>query len=123
MSHLVQASQERFSINKYPLFIMGVFAHAKNGDEQFSKGQQFHATNGGLSMYLKCLDFFSFKFWIGVVVFLIFLVFPICSFQVPNMFPKGVPNSTSLLSHMFCPSPPLLTFKLGGPKERHSVLP
>jgi hypothetical protein len=29
--------------------------------------------------------------------------FPICSQWVPNVFSKGVPNSTSLYSHVFCP--------------------
>jgi hypothetical protein len=52
MLHLMQASQEGFSINKYPLFIMGVFAQAKNGDEQFSKGK-FHAANGRAQHVLK----------------------------------------------------------------------
>jgi hypothetical protein len=27
--------------------------------------QKFHAANGRLSMYSKCLDFFSIKFWVG----------------------------------------------------------
>jgi hypothetical protein len=52
MLHLMQASQKGFSINKYPLFIMGVFAHAKSGDEQFSKGE-IHAANGTAQHVLK----------------------------------------------------------------------
>jgi hypothetical protein len=64
-----------------------------------------------LSMHSKCLDFFSFEFWVGGGEdFLIFHLFPTCSLQVPNGFPSGsqhfpsvpnvflkcVPNSTSL---------------------------
>jgi hypothetical protein len=58
MLHLMQASQKGFSINKYPLFIMGVFAHAKSGDEQFSKGE-IHAANGTAQHVLK-VPWFSF---------------------------------------------------------------
>jgi hypothetical protein len=41
---------------------------------------------GRLSMHSKCLDFFSFKFWLGVArggggrIFFFFLLFPTCSF-------------------------------------------
>jgi len=60
------------------------------------------------SMHSKCFDFFSLKFWVGATrgwgkdFFSFFLYsqhvpfkFPSCSHQVPNLFPKGVPNSTS----------------------------
>jgi len=53
-----------------------------------------------LSMHSKCLDFFSFKFWVGAVGgvgegFFSFLLcsqhvplkFLTCSHQVPNLFP------------------------------------
>jgi hypothetical protein len=47
---------------------------------------KFHAPNGkALSMHPKCLDFFSFKFWVGEIFFLLS--------YVPNMlffkFPMG----------------------------------
>ncbi len=55
-------------------------------------------------MHSKCLDFFSFKFWVGVaggggerIFFLLSFVpnmFILSSHQVPNLFPKGVPNNT-----------------------------
>jgi hypothetical protein len=38
--------------NKYPKFITGVLAQAKNGDEQFWK-QKFHAANGKAQHALK----------------------------------------------------------------------
>jgi len=39
----------------------------------------------------------------GFSFFLCSPKFPMGSHQVLNMFPKGVPNTTSLKSHMFCP--------------------
>jgi hypothetical protein len=79
---------------------MGVLAQAKNGDQQFFGNRNFMQPMGRLSMHSKCLDFISFKFWVVVVVvggfFFLFPLFPTCSFQVPNVFPKGVPNITSL---------------------------
>ncbi len=62
--------------------------------------RNFMQPMGMLSMHSKCLDFFSFKFWIGRGggggIFFIFPLLPTCSLQVPNMFLKAVPNSTSL---------------------------
>jgi hypothetical protein len=53
-----------------------------------------------LSMHSKCLDLFSFKFWVGGGEdFFHFPLLAICSLQVPNGFPSGsqcVPNSTLL---------------------------
>jgi hypothetical protein len=56
---------------------------------------------GRLNMHSKCLDVFSFKFFGGGEGG--FFSFLLCSLQVPNefpsssnMFPKGVPTSTSL---------------------------
>jgi hypothetical protein len=62
---------------------MGVLAQAKNGDEQFWKWK-FNAVNGNAQHASKCLDFFSFKFWVGVVGgwgkdFFFFPLFPTCS--------------------------------------------
>jgi hypothetical protein len=64
---------------------------------------------GRLSMHSKCFDFIFLILgeggrggW-GKDFFSFFLCsqhvpfkFPTCSHQVPNLFPKGVPNSTSL---------------------------
>jgi len=67
--------------------------------------RNFMQAMGRLSMHSKCFDFFPFKFWIGGgrIFFSFFLCsqhapfkFPMGSHQVPNVFPKGVPNSTSL---------------------------
>ncbi len=71
--------------------------------------RNFMQPMGRLSMHSKCLDFFSFKFWVGAAggvgegFFSFFFYsqhvpfkFPTYSHQVPNLFPKGVPNSTSL---------------------------
>jgi hypothetical protein len=62
--------------------------------------RKFMQPMGRLSMHSTCLDFFSFKFWVGGEDFfhLCFVPFksPMCSQYVPNMFPKGVLNSTSL---------------------------
>jgi hypothetical protein len=90
----------------------------------------------GWSMHSRCLEFFSFKFWVegvGEVFFHFTFVsqhvpsmlpsssqwvpirFPMCSQCVPNVFPKGLPNSTSLYPIYFAQSPPLLTY-IGGPK-------
>jgi len=48
----MQASQEGFSINKYPLFMMGIFSHAKICDQQLSK-RKFHAAKpmGGTAQH------------------------------------------------------------------------
>jgi len=56
---------------------------------------------GRLSMHSKCLDFFLLNFGWGRQGgwgkdFFLFLLFPTCFHLVPNLFPKGVPNSTSL---------------------------
>jgi hypothetical protein len=89
-----------------------------------------------LSMHSWCLESFfllSFGVWGGggEDFFSFFLCslyvpfkFPMGSHQVldmfpkfPIVFPKDVPNSTSLQSHIcFAQSPPLLTY-IGGPKE------
>jgi hypothetical protein len=65
--------------------------------------RNFMQPMGRLSMPSKCLDFFPFKFWIwggGGRTFFHFSfvpnMFPSSSQWVPNVFPKGVPNSTSL---------------------------
>jgi hypothetical protein len=66
---------------------------------------------GRLSMHSKCLDFFPFKFWVGVGERGEDL-----SHQVPNVFPKGVLNSTSLNPICFAQkSSPSLLY-IGGPK-------
>ncbi len=59
--------------------------------------RNFMQPTGRLSMHSKCLDFFSFKFWgRGVEGFFSFSFAPFKFPVVPNMFPNGVPNSTSL---------------------------
>jgi hypothetical protein len=67
--------------------------------------RNFMQPMGRLSLHSKCRDFFSFKFWVvvGEDFLSFFPLFPICSLQVPNLFPKGVPNSTSFFGQMFCP--------------------
>jgi hypothetical protein len=79
-----------------------------------------------LSMHSKCLDFFSFKFWVvvGEDFFHFSFVsntFPSSSQRVPIRFPicsqgyQCVPTIDSLESIRFDQSPPLLTY-IGGPK-------
>ncbi len=57
---------------------------------------------GRLSKHSKCLDFFSFKFWVGGVegggrgIFFLLSFVPFKSPMFPMSSPKGVPNSTSL---------------------------
>jgi hypothetical protein len=63
--------------------------------------RNFMQPMGRFSMHSKCLDLFSFKFWVGGGAFFLCsqhvnFKFPIDSHQVRNMFSKGVPNSTSL---------------------------
>jgi hypothetical protein len=76
--------------------------------------RNFMQLMGRLSMHSKCLDFFPFKFWVGVGedFFHFSFVpnkFPSSSQWVPIRFPicsqgsQCVPNSTSFESHMFCP--------------------
>jgi hypothetical protein len=43
-------------MNKYPQFIMGVLAQAKNGDKQFWNIEISCSQMGRLSMHSKCLD-------------------------------------------------------------------
>ncbi len=54
--------------------------------------RNFMQPMGRLSMHSKCLDFFPFKFWVGNF----FPLFPSSSCQVPNVLPKGVPDSSSV---------------------------
>jgi hypothetical protein len=76
---------------------MGVLAQAKNGEglKMVRNGfvnRNFMQPMGRLSMHSKCLDLFSFKFWVaelGGRIFFIFPLFPTCSFQVLNEFPSG----------------------------------
>ncbi len=109
--HLINTKMNK---HKYPQFIMGVLAQAKNGDEQvFFGNRNFMQPIARLSMHSKCLEFFSFKFWGpggGGGGRGDFFSFFLCSLKVPygfpsgshyapyvpNVFPKGVPNSTSL---------------------------
>jgi hypothetical protein len=59
--------------------------------------RNFMQPMGGLNMHSKFLDYFSFKFWVGGGGGG-FFSFSLCSQhvpKVPNVFPKGVPNSTS----------------------------
>ncbi len=72
---------------------------------------------GRLSMHSKCLDFFSFKFWVGVAED--FFSFFLCSQYVPNGFQSGsqyvpkAPNVFPIAPRLnpiyFAQSPPLLT--------------
>jgi len=83
---------------------------------------------GRLSMHSKCLDFFSFKFWVGEkVFFFIFLCsqhvsfkFPMGSHQVLNMFPM-FPIAPCVNPICSAQSPPLLTYR-GEPKGRSICL-
>ncbi len=55
---------------------------------------------GRHSMHSNCVDFFSLKFWVGGGrIFFNFLVFPICSLEVPNGFPIFCPKSSP--SHLY----------------------
>jgi hypothetical protein len=74
---------------------------------------------GRLSMHSKCLDFFPFKFWVGVGEDFFHFSFVPNGFQsgsqyvpkVPNVFPIAPP----LNPICFAQSPPLLTY-IDGPK-------
>ncbi len=93
--------------------------------------RNFMQPMGRLSMHSKCLDFFSFNLggrgWEDFFHFSFVLsMFPSSSqyvLQVPNVFPKGVPNITLLESHRFCPkSSPSHRYRWdeGG---KHSIFP
>ncbi len=60
------------------------------------ENRNFMLRMGRLSMHSKFLEFFSFKFLVGGGGARGggFFSFFLCSFQVPNVFPMGVPNST-----------------------------
>jgi hypothetical protein len=90
---------------------MGVLAQAKNGEGLKMVRNGFVNRNvmqpmGRLSMHSKCLDLFSFEFWVAGLrggFFSFFLCsqhvpfkFSMSSHQVLNMFLKDVPN-TSLI--------------------------
>jgi hypothetical protein len=72
-----------------------------------------------LSTHSTCLDFFSFKFWVGWGQGRGFCSLSL-SQQVPNrfsiflwvlnVFPKDVPNSTHFNPICFAQNPPLLTY-------------
>jgi hypothetical protein len=69
--------------------------------------------------------FIFFSFWAGggwnFLYYLVPIMFPMMlasSQWVSIMFPKGVPNSTSLYLISFAQSFPLVTY-IGEPKERH----
>ncbi len=84
---------------------MGVLVKAENGDKQFWE-LKFHATNGKVQPALKVPCYFLWSYgageaWGGEGEEDLF--FFLCSQKVPNVFPKGVPNSTLLESLMFCP--------------------
>jgi hypothetical protein len=74
------------------------------------ENKNFMQLMGRLNVHLKCLDFFSFKFWEGRRIFFHFSfvpnMFPSSSQYVShvlNVFHKGVPNNTLFYSHMFYP--------------------
>ncbi len=75
----------------------------------------------GWSMHSRCLDFFSFKFWVGVRggFFFIFPLFPICSLYVPFKSPMAshqVPNMffkfPMCSPRVFPLAPPLIPYVL-----------
>jgi len=75
-------------------------------------------------MHSKCIDFFSFKFFLGVggEIFFIFPLFPTDSHPAPNIFlkfplcsPRVFPIVPCFDPICFAQNPPLLTY-LGGPK-------
>ncbi len=80
----------------------------------FSSGQGVGGGGGWREFLYSCLP----------------ITFPICShficnvvpqiLWVPTVFPKGIPNSTSLYPTSFTQSSPLLTF-ISEPKGRHSI--
>jgi hypothetical protein len=90
--------------NKYPQFIMGVLAQAKNGDEQFWNIEISCSQWEGSACTQSALIFF-FQVWGGdkriffknsSVPKHVPFKFPMGSHQVPNVFSKGVSSSTSL---------------------------
>jgi hypothetical protein len=91
------------------LFNLLPLAYAKNGDQQQPK---IHAANGKTEACTQgALNFFSFKFWVGVreeFFHFSFLpnMFPLCSLQVPNGFPSSsqcVPQGYSPLDLALIP--------------------
>jgi hypothetical protein len=76
----VALSRSKSQFHTVPTSLTQPLAQAKNGDEQFWK-ERFHAANGKAEACTqRCLDFFSFKFWGGLRIFIVFS-FP------PDMFP------------------------------------
>jgi hypothetical protein len=78
----------------------------------------------------KNVHIFSLGGWREFLYSCLPMTFPICSrsihngvpqiLWVPNLFPKGIPNSTSLYPTSFTQSSPFLTF-ISEPKGRHSI--
>jgi len=78
----------------------------------------------------KKVHIFSLRGWREFLYFCLPIKFPICSrsirngipwiLWVPNLFPKGIPNSTSLYPTSFTQSSPFFTF-ISEPKGRHSI--
>jgi hypothetical protein len=91
-----------------PKFFPLPLAQAKNGDKQFWK-QKIQAANGKVRMHSWWALFFHFGVGEIIFGFLVPNVFLTCSHHIPLRFlssevvPKGIPNSTSILSHMVCP--------------------
>jgi len=85
---------------------MGVLAQAKNGDEEFWNIKISCSQWEGSACTQSALIFFSLKFWVleggvggGEDFFhfsFVLNMFPSSSQWFPSVFPKGVPNSTSL---------------------------
>jgi len=98
----------------------------------FGNQKYMHSQWVGWSMHSKCLDFFSFKFWVlggggGGFFHFSFVpnMFPSSSQFVPYV-PKVSPNVFWVASHFnprcFAQSPPLHTY-IGGPKGEALHLP
>jgi hypothetical protein len=61
-------------------------AEAKNGDKQFCK-EKFHAANAGQSNFL-----FFWRVWAERDFWFFFVLFPMCSHQVPKVYPYSLPK-------------------------------
>jgi len=105
--------------------LQGELAQAKNGDELFWEDKS-HAANWKKAQ--ACTQgalLYSFKVSGGKDFFfhfpLVHNVFPLCSLQVPNVFPNILSIDLTFIPCVMATLNPPFTY-IGGPKERSSVL-
>jgi len=81
-------------MNNYPQLIMGGISPGQKWWQTVLEHRNFMQPKpmGRLSVHSKCLDFFSFNFWVGLEDFFFLFsfvpnMFPSSSHQVPNVYP------------------------------------